>query len=53
MLGIPLHTVGKKYFNPRSREGSDCGDGSEGRSGQYFNPRSREGSDQCGCEQSN
>lgn len=23
MLGIHLHTVGKKYFNPRSREGSD------------------------------
>lgn len=22
MLGIHLHTVGKKYFNPRSREGA-------------------------------
>ena len=42
---VSLRTAGQVYFNPRSREGSDCGDGSEGRSGQYFNPRSREGSD--------
>ena len=34
-----------RYFNPRSREGSDLFSGPCGASGKYFNPRSREGSD--------
>ena len=34
-----------RYFNPRSREGSDASAQQRQSSRQYFNPRSREGSD--------
>ena len=44
MLYFPLWKEWR-YFNPRSREGSDgAARWTDGRSG-YFNPRSREGSD--------
>ena len=33
------------YFNPRSREGSDCQGQRRPSAGNHFNPRSREGSD--------
>ena len=40
-----LHTISIKYFNPRSREGSDFVPRYHRSMPQYFNPRSREGSD--------
>ena len=39
----------KKYFNPRSREGSDHQDQTNRPKSYYFNPRSREGSDSESC----
>ena len=41
---FPVRSI--RYFNPRSREGSDTSCGKKSRSWQNFNPRSREGSDQ-------
>ena len=38
-------TAIRRYFNPRSREGSDALTRRQPRSSQDFNPRSREGSD--------
>ena len=42
-------SIGRSYFNPRSREGSDQAAAKESRGGGNFNPRSREGSDVGRC----
>ena len=44
--GTPFFMISKStYFNPRSREGSDCRSCYSHNQEIYFNPRSREGSD--------
>ena len=47
--GATSHEHGRRdgtaNFNPRSREGSDCGICARSCATRYFNPRSREGSD--------
>ena len=40
-----ISTFRTSHFNPRSREGSDCGQHCLSPRHRYFNPRSREGSD--------